>query len=94
MFGANCGESCVAVKLFVKMLLGEIQKVEQTTYPIECKSKIIHEKFVVSEIPNDMKMLAFLAGELTNSAKYFSTFAKCQHRHLSKLQRNLWLGVL
>ena len=26
-------------------------------------------------LPNDMKMLAFLAGELTNSAHYFSTFA-------------------
>jgi hypothetical protein len=30
---------------------------------------------VFAELPNDMKMLAFLAGELTNSATYFSTFA-------------------
>ena len=29
----------------------------------------------VSELPNDMKMLAFLAGELSNNAKYFFSFA-------------------
>ena len=33
-------------------------------------------KFKFSELPNDMKMLAFLGGELTTSAKYLSTFAK------------------
>jgi hypothetical protein len=31
-------------------------------------------KFKFAELPNDMKMLAYLAGELPNSAKYFSTF--------------------
>ena len=32
-------------------------------------------KFTFSEFPNDLKMLAFLAGELSVSATYFSTFA-------------------
>ena len=27
------------------------------------------------ELPNDMKKLCFLAGELSNAAKYFTTFA-------------------
>ena len=32
-------------------------------------------EFKLAELPNDMKMLSFLAGELLNSAKYFTTFA-------------------
>ena len=32
-------------------------------------------EFQVGSPPNDMKMLAFLCGELTNSAYYFTTFA-------------------
>ena len=31
-------------------------------------------RFKLEELPNDMKMLAMLAGELTISAKYFSPF--------------------
>ena len=34
-----------------------------------------HVTFKFQEFPNDMKMLATLAGELPNSARYFSTFA-------------------
>ena len=36
---------------------------------------IVQVKFYFAELPNDMKMLAFLAGELSNSAKYFFSFA-------------------
>ena len=32
-------------------------------------------EFKLSELPNDMKMLAFLGGELSNSSYYFTTFA-------------------
>lgn len=38
-----------------------------------------------SELPNDMKMLCFLAGELSNSAKYFSTFANVSYDDMSKI---------
>ena len=31
--------------------------------------------FHFEELPNDMKMLAMLGGELSNSAKFFSPFA-------------------
>lgn len=34
-----------------------------------------HVTFKFQELPNGMKMLATLAGELPNSARYFSTFA-------------------
>lgn len=42
-------------------------------------------KFEFSKLPNDMKMLCFLAGELSNSAKYFSTFANVSYDDMSKI---------
>ena len=32
-------------------------------------------EFSLTELPNDMKMLSFLLGELSNAATYFTTFA-------------------
>ena len=53
--------------------------------------------FKFTELPNDMKMLAFLAGELTNSAKYFSSFAdvttsngKSQTGTFGREENNMW----
>ena len=37
-------------------------------------------------VPNDMKMLSFLAGELSNSAISFSTFADVSTDTMTKLQ--------
>ena len=31
-------------------------------------------EFKVTELPNDIKMLSYLGGELSNASKYFSTF--------------------
>ena len=64
----------MAVKLFLKELLVEIQKIERSTYSVVCGGETVEVKFVISELPKDMKMLYFLAGELSNSASYFSTF--------------------
>ena len=74
LFGATCSENCLAVQLFLKQLLVEIQKLERTTYSVVCGGKTVELKFVISELPNDMKVLYFLAGELNNSASYFSSF--------------------
>ena len=52
-----------------------MKQIERKTYSVQCKGEPIEVKFVFAELPNDMKMIAFLAGELTNSATYFSTFA-------------------
>jgi len=53
------------------MLTQEMEQIEKSIFNIN--GTIIKLKF--SEFPSDMKMLVFLAGELPNSAKYFSTFA-------------------
>ena len=75
LFGANCCENSLPVKRFLGKLMGDIKRIENSSYSIAAKGESIDVKFVFSELPNDMKMLCFLAGELTNSATYFSTFA-------------------
>ena len=75
LFGANCSESCVTVSKFIQKLVVEVGQIEKEVFPITVKDSVVNVKFCVSELPNDMKMLAYLAGELSNSAKYFSTFA-------------------
>ena len=51
-----------------------IHHIQNKSYSVLCKGKPVVIKFVIAELPNNMKMLAFLGGELTNSATYFSTF--------------------
>ena len=40
----------------------------------------------MSELPNDMKMLCFSGGELSNSAKYFSSFANVSYDNMNSLK--------
>ena len=45
--------------------------------------KKVKVEFKVTELPNNMKMLSFLAGELPKSATYFTTFANVNQKILS-----------
>ena len=69
IFGANCSESCEAVKKYVAKLVSDIKYFEGGVFNVNGRDI----KFEVSELPNDMKMFWFLGGELSNSAKYFSS---------------------
>ncbi|CAB4009080.1 Hypothetical predicted protein, partial [Paramuricea clavata] len=75
LFGANCSENCLPVARFIAKLMSDIQRVTNTIYSVMCQGEPVQVKFAIGELPNDMKMLAFLGGELSNSATYFSTFA-------------------
>ena len=85
LFGANCAENCLPVKRFLGKLMTDIKQIQSSSYSILAKGESIDVKFVFAELPNDMKMLAFLAGELTNSATYFSTFADVDKESLTKI---------
>lgn len=82
IFGANCSESCPAVEKYVSMLVYDIAYLEKNVFEING----INVKFEFSELPNDMKMLCFLAGELSNSSKYFSTFGNVSYDDMSTLK--------
>ena len=58
IFGANCYESCSVTKKYVRSLLPQIAELERGEYEFEC----INCRFKLEELPNDMKMLAMLAG--------------------------------
>lgn len=70
IFGANCEENSVVIQRYVKFLLHEITEIEKRVFNINGANVT----FRFSEFPNDLKMIAFLAGELPVSATYFSTF--------------------
>ena len=46
----------------------------------------IKVSFKFEELPNDMKMLAVLTGELSNSANFFSSFANVSKENCSNLK--------
>ena len=46
-------------------------------------------EFNVTQLPNDMKMLSYLAGELSNAATYFSTFANVLDIKIVMIFQNL-----
>lgn len=60
---------------YVKRLVSGIAYVESKTFNITVDNEIHKVEFVLEMLPNDMKFLAILAGELTNAATYFTTFA-------------------
>jgi hypothetical protein len=57
------------------MLVKQISSIEKDVFTLSHNGKYVDVKFQFGEFPNDMKMVAFLAGELSNSAKFFSSFA-------------------
>ena len=93
LFGANCPENCIPVQRYVKMLMSDIQKIEknsfQCTYTNSVGTVTVNVKCKIGELPNDMKMLAFLSGELGNSAKYFSSFANVSSDNANDVNASL-----
>ncbi|XP_048589526.1 uncharacterized protein LOC116614318 isoform X1 [Nematostella vectensis] len=85
LFGANCSENCEPCRRFIAKTVNDICHIESSVYPIICKGITVNIKFVFSELPNDIQMLAFLAGELFNSASYFSTFVDVSNNTLVRV---------
>lgn len=85
MYGANCKEDCVPVRRFLQKCLSDVEDLEKSTFQVDCDGELIDVKFCVAEMPNDMKMLGFLGGELSNSATFFSTFANVSIEDMNSL---------
>jgi len=83
LFGANCSENCLPVRRFVLKLMKDVERIQNSVYAINLDNGESRQvRFVFSEFPNDMKMLCFLTGELSNSATYFSSFADVTYQSL------------
>ena len=81
IFGGNCEETSLVHK-YCQFLCKEICEIENKVFEIEG----LHVTFKYAELPNDMKMLAMLGGELSNSAKYFSSFANVSKDNCTDLK--------
>ena len=75
IFGGNVKENGEIIKRYVAKLVVDINYLESQTFDIKVNDKNVQVKFKLEMLPNDLKMLAFLAGELNNAAFHFSTFA-------------------
>ena len=75
LFGGNVQENSNAIVKFLKILVKDLKYLESKVLENENGIKKVKVQFKVTELPNDMKMLSFLAGELPKSAAYFTTFA-------------------
>ena len=89
LFGANVEEDAEAVKVYFKKLIADIKYLESKQFEVK-DTKV---EFQLGELPNDLKMLAFLAGELTNSAKYFITFADVSQDDCNDITKSFGLSA-
>ena len=71
LFGAKCKEDHACVKHLTQQFSSKVEAIEKKTYTVSEKQ----ETFTLELVPSDMKFLAFLNGELNNTATYFSSFA-------------------
>ena len=70
VFGANVEETSI-VKKYLNSVCKQIVDLDGRIFEING----LQVSFHFEELPNDMEMLAVLGGELSNSAKFFSSFA-------------------
>ena len=87
IFGGMVKESGEIVRRYLKLLMANVKYVENKCFKIDVGQNKFQVEFKLELLPNDLKMLAFLAGELSNSAYYFSTFAnvhKDEPHHFKK----------
>jgi len=65
LFGGNVDESSLPVRNFIKKMVIDLRYLESQVFEV-LVDNIPHKiEFTLSELPNDMKMLCFLAGELS-----------------------------
>ena len=75
LFGANVSENSTVCRRFIAKFLHDVKYLESKVFVINVMGVDVKVEFKLTELPNDMKMVAFLGGELSNAAYYFCTFA-------------------
>ena len=91
LFGANCSEDCEPVHRYTTLLREEMTATEGKSYSVEVEGNQVGVSFHFELLPNDMKYLAFLGGELTISATYFSPFSDISKSEINDVQRSFGL---
>lgn len=82
LLGTDEGEESDVVRNYLYQLVDDIEYLLRTVIKVEVDGKVRKVEFQMGELPNDMKMLCFLGGELSNNAHYFTTFANVNKHDL------------
>ena len=72
IFWAECSEDSDLVRKYILKLTKDLVELEKNVYHVNVKGVQYPMEFRVSLMSNNMKNVAFLAGQLANSALYFS----------------------
>ena len=95
IFGANVDETSPVVRRFVLKTISDIRYLESKVFDMSVNNKVVKVEFKMSESPNDMKMLAFLGGELSNSAFYFTSFADVNQSDANDIKKKrVWFRFI
>ena len=94
VFGAYCKEDCEQVRRYILQTVLDLKHLEGNIFEITSGGTVMKVEYKVAELPNDMKMLCFLAGELSNCAHYFSTFANVNHSDCSNIKKKLPMSLM
>lgn len=81
VFGGDVEETSLIVKKYVNFVCKQIKDLKGCVFEING----LHVSFYFEELPNDMKMLAMLAGELSNCVTFFSTSANVSTKDCTDL---------
>jgi len=87
IFGANVKENSLIVQRYVKKLRSDIEFLEKNVFHINVNGQEQTVEFKLGALPNDMKMLAFLCGELSNAAYYFSSFGNVNKNNVTDISK-------
>ena len=80
LFGGDVDENSEIVEKFFAKLTTDLETLEMNVYTLSIGNEKQKVEFKVTELPNDMKMLAYLGGELSNAATFFTTFANAESK--------------
>ena len=75
LLGGDVDEGSMVVQNYFMLLVKDLNYLESKVFEIDTANEKKKIEFMITEPSNDMKMLSLLAGKLSNSALYFSTFA-------------------
>ena len=76
------------------LLVKDLKYLECKFFELKNATKKGKGEFKITELPNDMKMLYFLTGELSNSAANFTTFANANEGETNNYKKSNILGDL
>ena len=80
------------VRRYIAQTVTDLKYLEDNIFEIKSDGVTINVEYKVAELSNDMKMLCFLAGELSNSAHYFSTFENVNKTNCSSIDKKIGGG--